>query len=138
MRALLAVVMLAACGDDASHVALPHVVSHGGRVLDELSLVTITYPDDPLADVARRFDDAVLRTRWLGAVGAEYGVHGGDHVASYTMPAAAPAHMTYGDLAAIPGALLAAGAVPGRRMTACRSCTSSTSPPRPTSPTMRG
>jgi hypothetical protein len=101
------------CGDDASHIALPHVIPHGGPILTELDLVTITYPNDPIADVGARFDDLVPRTRWLDSVGGEYGIHGGAHLATYLAPGPAPAHLTYDEAAAIAPALVAGGAVPG-------------------------
>ena len=104
---------LAACGDDAFHIgSLPHVVPHTGRVLSTVNLVTITYDDDPLGDLADRFGASVLATHWLHATGDEYGVRGGAQLATYHM-GPAPAHLTYGEVSKIPSQLIAAGAVPG-------------------------
>lgn len=100
MRSLAIVLMVAsACGDDVAHIGLPHVVSHGGHVLDELNIITFTYPDDPMADVAVGFGDVVTHSHWLDAVGREYGVFGGDQLAHYTLADNAPTSITYGGLA---------------------------------------
>jgi hypothetical protein len=112
LHALTIGLALGACGDDASHVSLPHVRSHGGRVLDELNLVTITYPDDPLAGLAERFDDAVPGSPWLRAVGEEYGVRGGRHLAAYRMRDPAPPGLTGDDVGRIAPDLIASG-LPG-------------------------
>ena len=113
LQALALLLVLAACGDDVAHLSLPHVVDHGGPVLTELNLVTITYPDDHLAELGARFDEAVPGSAWLRAVGAEYGVRGGRHLAAYTMPDPAPALVTYDEAAKLGPSLAAAGLVPG-------------------------
>jgi hypothetical protein len=104
---------LGACGDDATHVSLPHVVFHGGPLLTELNIVTITYPDDPMADVGEQLDEMIPTSAWLRAVGAEYGVRGGRHLASYQFPDPAPAQLTYEDMPAHVLDLIRNGAVPG-------------------------
>jgi hypothetical protein len=113
LTALAIALGVAACGDDAAHIALPQVVYHGGPLLTELNLVTITYPDDPMAGAALQLGEAIPSSRWLPAVGDEYGVRGGRHLASYQYPDPAPAHLTYDDMASHVRVLLQQGAVPG-------------------------
>lgn len=112
LQALSIALALAACGDDASHVSLPHARSHGGPVLGTLDLVTITYADDPLAGLAERFDAAVPSSAWLRAVGDEYGVHGGAHLAAYRIPDAPHGVLDPGDLGALIADLIRSGRVP--------------------------
>jgi hypothetical protein len=110
---------LAGCGlgDDLFHPAsLPVVVDHGGELLHTVDLVTITYPNDGDAAGAIGFDDYAPRSRWLVAVGAEYGVRGGVHAAQVVVPHDAPAHMSEDDLRADLAAARAAAPPPdGKR-----------------------
>lgn len=95
----LVLIALAACDTDLYYpTSFPSLVDHGGERLVDVHLVTITYPNDPLAHQADAFDDFVLRSDWLRAVGGEYGVRGGRHVASVRIDHDAPAAMTAADL----------------------------------------
>lgn len=101
------------CGDDGAKIPLPEVVNHGGEVLAHLNLVTVTFPDDPLGDDAVAFGAVAARSRWIEAVGGEYGVHAGAQLASWRSPTPAPASMMLDDVTALIEQLVASSAVPG-------------------------
>ena len=110
--ALAASLALGACGDPSS-APLPKVVPHGGPVLNEVDVVTITYAGDPWADYDERLDRDLVSSSWLGEVGREYDVRGGAQLATYRIPQAAPALLSYDDVDAIAPSLLAQQLVPG-------------------------
>ncbi len=106
--------LTASCGEgDVRAPALPQLVFHGDPVLAEVNLVTVTYAQDALADVGDAFNDAVLDSAWLEAVGREYGVHGGSHLATVRMTTAAPATIAAAGIEAQVDRWVGDGTLPG-------------------------
>lgn len=56
----------------APHVLMPAMSDHAKIVLAHVQLVTITFQDDPVRDVAEAFGDAAMRSSWYATVGEEY------------------------------------------------------------------
>ena len=78
---------LVACGGSppfppAPHPPLPQVTNLGGPVLDNPTVISVTYPGDPLQETLDSFSDQMTASAYWNAV-AEYGVqaaHAGTHV----------------------------------------------------------
>jgi len=67
----------------APHPSMPEIPKHGGSVLHDPVIVTVTFPGDPLEGYLQTFDDAIGQTPWWTAANGEYGVGaatGGAHV----------------------------------------------------------
>ncbi len=88
MKALLALVAVAACGSNdaapadampdafgvAAHTAYPQLPDLGGPRLAHPQIVTVTFANDPRAATFEAFASWIVTSDWLAAVGAEYGV----------------------------------------------------------------
>ncbi len=87
---------LAGCGGSATsgfqpgpHPALPHVSNLGGPILDSPTLISVTYPGDPLQGSLDTFTSTIFTSSyWM--VGAEYGVKSGHAGAAVHRPDAPP------------------------------------------------
>jgi hypothetical protein len=78
MRVVLAsLVFVAACGDSDPGPQLPLLVEVGGPKLAHPALVPIFYADDSDATVLTQYSQWIVTSRWLDAVGGEYGVGAG-------------------------------------------------------------
>jgi hypothetical protein len=72
----------------ANHPALPEIDYHGGRVLKNPKLVTVTFAgmDTTLRDYLRDFDDKILATNWWSTVMDGYGVGPGTGAGYVELP----------------------------------------------------
>ena len=61
----------------APHQAFPQVPDQGGPRLRHPAVVTVTFADDPRRATLEAFARWIVGSRWLAAVGAEYGVGAG-------------------------------------------------------------
>ena len=77
----------------APHPAFPSVANHGGRVLARPEIVTVTFAGFAHTDEVERFGDAITRSPWLAAVGAEYGIAAGSQLARVSLPNPAPTQL---------------------------------------------
>ena len=57
----------------APHTAYPQLPNHGGPTLPHPQLVTITFANDARASTLESFAQWIVGSRWLAAVGSEYG-----------------------------------------------------------------
>ena len=64
----------------------PQLDPHSGVVLANLELVTISFMDTVYTSEAEDFGDFIVKSKWLEAVGAEYGVHAGKHLKKVELP----------------------------------------------------
>src|SRR5262245_16902638 len=79
MRRLLLFALCAAtanCGG-GSDSPLPEFAFRGGAVMAHPTLVPIFFAGDPDVDALTQFSHWIIASRWLTAVGAEYGVGAG-------------------------------------------------------------
>lgn len=58
----------------APHPSMPQIPLNGGDVLHDPSIVTVTFPSDPLEDKIHAFADQVGHLSWWSTVHADYGV----------------------------------------------------------------
>lgn len=75
----------------AAHVPFPELAAHAASVLANVELVTVTFSGYAKVATVESFGDLVGTSSWLSAVGAEYGVGKGTHLAKVALPDAAPA-----------------------------------------------
>jgi hypothetical protein len=99
----------------ASHAPLPQIPTRGGAVLAHPQIVTVTFSGDPLADSIEAWGDWVVGSAWLAAVGADYGVGAGQHLAKVRLAQAAPAQAAQADIQAFVSARIADGSFPAPR-----------------------
>jgi hypothetical protein len=67
----------------APHPAMPVMPNHGGAVLHDPVLVTVTWAGDELEQTLQTFDDTIGTLAWWPAIHAQYGINpskGGGHV----------------------------------------------------------
>jgi len=104
---------LCACGDNlgippdaapdagpfatAPHIPMPKVFPHAGTVLPSVQLVTVTFEGYAARAEVEAFGDAVVRSSWYAAAGAEYNVSTGTHVQKLVL-GPAPASLTRDDV----------------------------------------
>ncbi len=96
----------------ADHPSMPVMPNHGGGVLSDPVIVTVTFPNDTLVDAIEAFGDAIGELTWWSTVNGEYGVgpaKGGGHV---RVPDAPPAAMSDGDVEAWLQAKITDGTLP--------------------------
>lgn len=96
----------------APHPSMPQIPRHGGTVLHDPRIVTVTFPDDALAEKIQAFDDQVGQLAWWGTVAQSYGfgpAQGGGHVAVADAP---PQAMTDADVEQWLSARIADGTLP--------------------------
>lgn len=82
------------------HPPMPQLAAGSGKVLDHVNLVTITYPTTDNVLSAEAFGDYVFSSDWLHAVGDEYGIKGGKHLAKVELVEAAPKTISDGAIKA--------------------------------------
>lgn len=75
----------------APHPSEPEITNHGGAVLHDPSIVTVTYDGDAERDFVEQFDDAIGQTPWWSTVHADYGVGPGTSGGHAHITDAAPA-----------------------------------------------
>lgn len=103
--------MAVASCDGAGPPSRP-VEPHGGTVLAHPRLVPIFFADDPDIAVLTRFSRWIVNSRWLAAVGAEYGVGGGSVLAVLQRGEPAPASITDAEIVDLVFAGLDDGSIP--------------------------
>jgi hypothetical protein len=79
--------------ETAPHTPMPQLVPHGGQVLANVKLVTLTYTNYADKANVEAFGDAVVASDWYKQVTAEYGVSEGTHDAKVVI-GPAPAMLT--------------------------------------------
>jgi hypothetical protein len=82
----------------APHPSMPQIPNHGGAVLHDPVIVTVTFPNDDLEAKAQALDDQIGSLKWWSTVHKGYGVGpatGGGHV---TMKDDLPSAMSDGDV----------------------------------------
>lgn len=99
-------------GYPAAHAPFPQLARHQGGVISHVRLVTVTYDDFPYRAVVEEWGDFVFGSKWLQAVGAEYGVVGGSQIGRVHLPGSAPAEVQTGDLLDKLDVLMDAGMAP--------------------------
>jgi len=78
-------------GYPAPHPSMPQIPNHGGEVLHDPVIVSITFPGDPLAEKIAAFGEEVGALRWWSTVNGPYGVgpaRSGGHVVAPKAPPA--------------------------------------------------
>jgi hypothetical protein len=96
----------------APHPSMPQIPRHGGVVLRDPRIVTVTFPGDALRSKLEAFGDQVGELAWWGAIARSYGfgpARGAGHAAIATAP---PAAMTFDEVEQWLAARIAAGEVP--------------------------
>jgi hypothetical protein len=61
----------------AAHYPLPTMTNHGGPVMTDMKIITVTFVGDAKRDEKRTFDDTITKTAWWDAVTRGYGIHRG-------------------------------------------------------------
>jgi hypothetical protein len=105
----------AACGDsepDQSPPPLPQVSSFGGPIMAHPQLVPIFYNNDLDATTLTSFSRWIVNSRWISAVGAEYGVGQGSVLGTVQLPMPAPFTLTDAQVIDLMFQGIAAGSVP--------------------------
>ena len=74
----------------APHPSMPQIPRNGGDVLHDPSVVTVTFPDDPLEDKIDAFADQVGSLSWWSTVHADYGVGPATNAGHVTIADAPP------------------------------------------------
>lgn len=77
-------------GYPAPHPSMPQIPIHGGVVLHDPEIVSVTFPGDELADKLARFGEEVGSLKWWSTVNSPYGVgpaRSGGHVVAPEAPA---------------------------------------------------
>lgn len=92
--------------------SLPAVEDFGGPKLAHPQLVPIVYADDTAADALISYHQWLVSSRWLTAVGAEYGVGAGAVLGSVRDPANAPNQISDQQIVDSLYARIAAGTLP--------------------------
>ena len=67
----------------ARHATYPLAVDHGGGVLAHPRLVTISFTGYAHADKLKAFGENIVKSNWLQASGAPYGVHDGTYLGNF-------------------------------------------------------
>lgn len=96
----------------APHLPFPSVTLHTGSVLSTPELVTITYSDFVFRDKVEQFGDFVVTSKWLDAVGKEYGVGKGVHRQKVRLADPAPPMLTDAQIGSFLVQQAKAGALP--------------------------
>jgi hypothetical protein len=71
--------------ETAPHTHMPLASRHNGVVLTAVQLVSITFPNYALRPQVEGFGDYILTSPWFAAVGTEYGVGQGTHIAKVAL-----------------------------------------------------
>ena len=103
---------VAACGDPAPRSPLPQLADRGGPVMAHPALVPIFFADDPDSAALTAFNQWIVGSQWLAAVGAEYGVGSGSVLGAVQLSTAAPAAITDREIVDLLYARLADGTLP--------------------------
>jgi hypothetical protein len=77
-------------GYPAPHPSMPQIPIHGGVVLHDPVIVSVTFPGDKLADKIAQFGEEVGSLKWWSTVNSPYGVgpgRSGGHVVAPEAPA---------------------------------------------------
>jgi hypothetical protein len=89
----------------------PLMTSHGGRVLDKVHLVTVSFSDTPEVDAILAFGDWVVTSSWWSTVGKDYGVGPGTHE-HVTLSDPTPSTLVDAEFAAVIDSEVATGVLP--------------------------
>jgi hypothetical protein len=77
-----------------AHDPFPQVPKNAGDSLHNLQLFTITFDGYVHRDSVERFGDWIVGSSWLDAVGSDFNVHSGTHVAKVHLAETAPRAIT--------------------------------------------
>ncbi len=94
------------------HPAFPELNGSKSAVIKSPKLVTITFPGDVNEADIQAVGDQLVTSDWIKAVGADYGVGDGTHLAKVVMPEPAPATLKESDLFTAVDQQIAAGLIP--------------------------
>ena len=78
----------------APHEPLPQIPTAGGRLLEHVELVTVSFAGYEYESEVQAFDDFIVTSNWLTTVGKDYGVGTGTHVTSIVVSEAPPTYIT--------------------------------------------
>src|SRR5437868_3139999 len=95
----------------AAHTPMPLMFSHGGVVLSNVQLVTLTFDDYADRAQVEAFGDAVVGSTWYKSAGLEYGLNPGTHLQKLTL-GHAPESLTRDQVEVLIKQLLAGNTVP--------------------------
>jgi len=82
----------------APHAAFPQVPNQGGPRLTHPQLVTVTFAGDPRVPTLEPFAQWIVGSKWLTAVGADYGIRAGAVAGVAHRPETAPTAVTSADI----------------------------------------
>ena len=82
----------------APHLSLGKIPFQGGRTLDHVKLVTVTFPNYAYRSEIQAFGDWMVASQWVITVGGEYGIGHGSHVAKVVSPSPPAAIVTLPDI----------------------------------------
>lgn len=96
----------------APHPPFPVIEGDPAYVIAHPKLVTITFQGNPDAAQLQAVGDQIVTSDWAAAVGPDYGVGEGTHLAKVVLPEAPPAELSEPDLLALLDQHVADGLVP--------------------------
>ncbi len=96
----------------APHPSMPKIPLNGGAVLHDPSVVTVTFPGDPLEDSIHAFADQIGGLQWWSTVHADYGVGALSNGGHVTIADAAPSVIKDSGVQAWIGARIGDGTLP--------------------------
>jgi hypothetical protein len=96
----------------APHPGMPQIPYHGGGVLHDLAIVTVTFPGDRYATRLQAFGDQVGSLKWWSTVHAGYGVGPATGAGHVTIASAPPAALTDADVETWLAARIGDGTLP--------------------------
>ncbi len=96
----------------APHPGMPQIPRHGGVVLHDPRIITVTFPADPLKEKLWAFGDQVGGLSWWGTVAASYGFGAAVSAGHVAIPTAPPKAMMGTDVETWLAARIADGTLP--------------------------
>jgi hypothetical protein len=111
LQSIALCIAIAGCGGGSSS-PLPELSHRGGPVMAHPALVPILFAGDPDADALTQFSQWIVGSRWLTAVGSEYGVGSGSVLGVVRRSDAAPTAITDAQIVDLVFAGLADGSLP--------------------------
>ncbi|MBK8254908.1 MAG: hypothetical protein IPK82_19890 [Polyangiaceae bacterium] len=96
----------------APHPAFPVIDGDPAAIIAKPKLVTITFSDDANTEQLQAVGDAIGTSDWLKAVGTDYGVTEGTHLAKVVLPEPAPLQATDPEVLDLVDQYIQSGLVP--------------------------
>jgi hypothetical protein len=130
MRTMLAVLLVVGCGGEprlgpdaeppmndggfvaAPHPALPRIPDHGGRVLQHVQLVTISFAGYVYEPSMQAFGDWIVTSSWLTGLCSDYRCAAGAHLQRIVIPQQPPPVVTRPDIESFLTTAMQNGVVP--------------------------